>query len=78
VKLGAQLLWIGKAKRPRCCSTVEFQPRRESLRDENTRGGFSHGRWANPGNDDAMVQAIGERMAKPGSGLLLGRRTRLR
>jgi dihydrofolate reductase len=43
--------------------------------DEDTSGGFSHGGWANPGNDDAMVQAIGERMAKPGGGLLLGRRS---
>lgn len=43
--------------------------------DEDTRGGFSHGGWANPGNDGAMVQAIGERMAKSGGGLLLGRRS---
>jgi hypothetical protein len=43
--------------------------------DEDTRGGFSHGGWAIPGNDEAMVQAIGERMAKPGSGMLLGRRS---
>ncbi len=43
--------------------------------DEDTRGGFSHGGWANPGNNQAMAQAIGERMAKPGGGLLLGRRS---
>ena len=28
--------------------------------DEDTRGGFSHGGWAIPGNDAAMFQAIGE------------------
>jgi hypothetical protein len=43
--------------------------------DEDTRGGFSHGGRANPGNDAAMVQAIGERMAEPNGGLLLGRRS---
>jgi hypothetical protein len=43
--------------------------------DEDTRGGFSHGGWATAGNDQAMFQAIGERMAKPGSGMLLGRRS---
>jgi dihydrofolate reductase len=43
--------------------------------DEDTRGGFSHGGWAIPGNDEAMVQAIGERMARPGGCLLLGRRS---
>jgi dihydrofolate reductase len=43
--------------------------------DEDTRGGFSHGGWAVPGNDEAMVRAIGERMAKPGRCLLLGRRS---
>jgi dihydrofolate reductase len=43
--------------------------------DEDTRGGFRHGGWAKPGNDPAMFQAIGERMAKPGGGLLLGRRS---
>jgi dihydrofolate reductase len=43
--------------------------------DEDPRGGFSHGGWAIPGNHEAMVQAIGERMAKPDGGLLLGRRS---
>lgn len=43
--------------------------------DEDTRGGFRHGGWASPGNDEAMVEAIGARMAKPGGGLLLGRRS---
>jgi dihydrofolate reductase len=43
--------------------------------DEDERGDFTHGGWATPGNDPAMFQAIGERMAKPGGGLLLGRRS---
>jgi dihydrofolate reductase len=43
--------------------------------DEDTRGGFTHGGWAQPGNDPAMVDAIGERMGKPDGGLLLGRRS---
>ena len=43
--------------------------------DEDIRGGFSHGGWAIAANDDAMIRAIGERMAIPGGGLLLGRRS---
>jgi dihydrofolate reductase len=43
--------------------------------DEDIRGGFSHGGWAVPGNNEAMFQAIGERMATPGGALLLGRRS---
>jgi dihydrofolate reductase len=43
--------------------------------DEDTRGGFSHGGWASPGSDEATTQATGERMGKPGGGLLLGRRS---
>ncbi|MFZ0088881.1 MAG: dihydrofolate reductase family protein [Solirubrobacteraceae bacterium] len=43
--------------------------------DEDPRGGFRHGGWAIPGNDEAMAQAIGERMGTPGAGLLLGRRS---
>jgi dihydrofolate reductase len=43
--------------------------------DEDTRGGFSHGGWAVPGGDEAMLKAIGERMGKPNRGLLLGRRS---
>jgi len=43
--------------------------------DEDTHGGFRHDGWAIPANDEAMVQATGERMAKPGGGLLLGRRS---
>src|SRR3984893_16952369 len=43
--------------------------------DEDTRGGFSHGGWAIPGNDQVMGQALGQRMGKPSGGLLLGRRS---
>jgi dihydrofolate reductase len=43
--------------------------------DEDTRGGFTHGGWAQPGNDPAMTDAIGERMGKPDGGMLLGRRS---
>jgi dihydrofolate reductase len=43
--------------------------------DEDTRGGFDHGGWAGPRNDDVMLQAVGRRMSKPGHGLLLGRRS---
>jgi dihydrofolate reductase len=43
--------------------------------DEDTRGGFPHGGWALPGNDEAMFRAIGERMGAPDSALLLGRRS---
>ena len=43
--------------------------------EEDIRGGFAHGGWAMPGNDAVMGQALGERMAGPGGGLLLGRRT---
>ena len=43
--------------------------------DEDTRGGFIHGGWAQAGNDPAMTDAVGERMGKPDGGLLLGRRS---
>ncbi len=43
--------------------------------DEDIRGGFEHGGWALPGNDQALVDAIGDRMAKPDGGMLLGRRS---
>jgi dihydrofolate reductase len=43
--------------------------------DEDTRGGFSHGGWAEPGNDPAMTEAVGEKLAAPGGGMLLGRRS---
>jgi dihydrofolate reductase len=42
--------------------------------DEDTRGGFEHGGWALPYNDEVMGRVMGERMAGGGS-LLLGRRT---
>jgi dihydrofolate reductase len=41
--------------------------------DEDTRGGFEHGGWAVPYNDEVMFRAMGERMR--GGPLLLGRRT---
>lgn len=43
--------------------------------DEDTRGGFSHGGWAIPGNDEVMARRMGERMSKPDGGMLLGRRS---
>jgi dihydrofolate reductase len=42
--------------------------------DEDTRGGFEHGGWAIPGNDEVMGREMGKGMAKGGP-LLLGRRT---
>ncbi len=42
--------------------------------DEDRRGGFAHGGWALPYNDDVMGKAMGEGMARTGA-LLLGRRT---
>jgi dihydrofolate reductase len=42
--------------------------------DEDQRGGFAHGGWALPNNDEVMGRVMGERMAVGGS-LLLGRRT---
>jgi dihydrofolate reductase len=42
--------------------------------DEDTRGGFEHGGWAVPNNDEVMGEEMGKRMAQGGS-LLLGRRT---
>jgi dihydrofolate reductase len=43
--------------------------------DEDTRGGFSHGGWAIPGNDGVMRDALSGRMGKRDGGLLLGRRS---
>jgi dihydrofolate reductase len=43
--------------------------------DEDTRGGFRHGGWAVPGNDEVMARALGRRMGKADGGLLLGRRS---
>lgn len=42
--------------------------------DEDTRGGFQHGGWAVPYNDEVMGKAMGERMANTGA-MLFGRRT---
>jgi dihydrofolate reductase len=43
--------------------------------DEDTRGNFTNGGWAIPGNDPAIFAAIGARMSAPDSALLLGRRS---
>jgi dihydrofolate reductase len=43
--------------------------------DEDPRGGFEHGGWAVANVDAALGQAMGERTATGGGGLLLGRRT---
>lgn len=42
--------------------------------DEDRRGGFAHGGWATPYNDEAKMQAMAGGMATSGS-LLFGRRT---
>jgi dihydrofolate reductase len=42
--------------------------------DEDTRGGFEHGGWAIPNNDEVMAGVMGEGMARGGP-LLFGRRT---
>jgi dihydrofolate reductase len=42
--------------------------------DEDTRGGFEHGGWAIPGNDEVMGRVMGEGMSREGA-ILLGRRT---
>ena len=42
--------------------------------DEDQRGGFEHGGWAVPYNDEIMGEVMAEGMADPGP-LLLGRRT---
>lgn len=42
--------------------------------DEDARGGFEHGGWAVPNNDEVMGRVMGEGMAQGGS-LLFGRRT---
>ena len=42
--------------------------------DEDLRGGFEHGGWALPYNDEVMGRVMGEGMAQSGA-LLLGRRT---
>ena len=42
--------------------------------NEDTRGGFKHGGWAIPYNDEVKAKKMGEGMAKRGA-LLFGRRT---
>jgi len=42
--------------------------------DEDLRGGFQHGGWAQPYNDLVKLQAMGEGMSR-GADLLFGRRT---
>jgi len=42
--------------------------------DEDPRGGFKHGGWALPNNDEVMGSVMGKGMAQGGP-LLLGRRT---
>jgi dihydrofolate reductase len=42
--------------------------------EEDPRGGFEHGGWAAPNNDEVMGRVLGEGMAQGGP-LLLGRRT---
>jgi dihydrofolate reductase len=44
------------------------------LPEEDTRGGFAHGGWAAPYNDEVMGQKMAEGMAEPGD-MLFGRRT---
>lgn len=43
-------------------------------KDEDTRGGFAHGGWAQDGNAEVMGQVMAKRMVRGGA-LLLGRRT---
>lgn len=44
--------------------------------DEDTRGGFTHGGWAERASDNQpLVEAVGKRMGTPGGGMLLGRRS---
>ena len=42
--------------------------------DEDSRGGFARGGWAQAGNDPVMGRVLGEGMGREGS-ILLGRRT---
>lgn len=47
-----------------------------ALPDEDPRGGFTHGGWAMPRNDEVLGRFMGEHMAaSAGGALLLGRRT---
>jgi dihydrofolate reductase len=45
--------------------------------DEDTRGGFSRGGWAQAGNDQVMADFIGVGLGGEPGGLVLGRRTYL-
>ena len=42
--------------------------------DEDTRGGFTHGGWGPPYNDEVMGREMAEGMSRPGD-MLFGRRT---
>jgi len=42
--------------------------------DEDRRGGFAHGGWAQPYGDEVMGREMGKGMSRPGA-LLFGRRT---
>src|SRR4051794_29731275 len=43
--------------------------------DEDTRGGFAHGGWGVPNNDEAMGAWLGRVRGNAGGALLFGRRT---
>ncbi|MGB8360655.1 MAG: dihydrofolate reductase family protein [Acidimicrobiia bacterium] len=43
--------------------------------DEDTRGGFTHGGWAQAFQDEVMGRFLGERMGRGSGALLFGRRT---
>ena len=43
--------------------------------EEDTRGGFTHGGWAQAFQDEVLDRFLGERMAQGGGALLFGRRT---
>src|SRR5919205_4096099 len=54
--------------------TLDGVMRAPGAPDEDTRGGFAHGGWAVPYNDEVQMRVMGEGMARDG-GMLLGRRT---
>lgn len=54
--------------------TLEVVIQAPGKSDEDARGGFIHGGRAIPDNDEVMGQALGQRIGRPNSGLLLGRR----
>src|SRR5262245_18032427 len=43
--------------------------------DEDTRGGFTHGGWATPDNDQMMSEELDARMGQPDGRLVLSRRS---